>query len=535
MSASRNMGSQPTSKISFLDLKGHPLDVPLEWAAALIALNVDPDGWADVIVSIQGKLSPARLEKHGGAERIIVPWPRSGAGNYKIELSVGDKVEHRTITVRPQKISDDEYAELIEDVERRLPVSIAVGLQDAGALSGIELTTSHETTLAQEVQRLRRATLGGENGEPGLVSVLSALASDPHRILRTEQHWVRSTAARRPLATGLVQAIVRGGNLDATGRPRQILDQRVSHTVDLYENRLVAMFYHQVMLRMPALRNSLETRQNMDLLAQMDDIDRKLRRARLIASFLDGVSVPNALSMKLTMVLLRRPPYRAALERFLEFNRGMVIQLDEDILNAPLQNLPAIYQTWNTFVVIDALLEMAREHAFEILLHRLTYRRAGNLYIQVLLDGRPALKLRDPRTAAVITLTPEFSVGQGGRYHSTSFSQRPDMVIEIERPGFPLSLLVLDPKYKLDSEFVEDGHIDGRPKKEDIDKMHAYRDAIRDPNDRHPVAFAGILYPGPDFSFGYGIAAISARPGQNANLKARIRDLIENSLSAASA
>ena len=68
----------------------------------------------------------------------------------------------------------------------------------------------------------------------------------------------------------------------------------------------------------------------------------------------------------------------------------MVIQLDQEIVEAPLENLPALYQTWNTFVVIDALLEIAREREFDVLSHRLTQRRAGELFIRVLPDGRPA-------------------------------------------------------------------------------------------------------------------------------------------------
>jgi predicted component of viral defense system (DUF524 family) len=49
----------------------------------------------------------------------------------------------------------------------------------------------------------------------------------------------------------------------------------------------------------------------------------------------------------------------------------------------------------------------------------------------------------------------------------------------------------------------------------DIDKMHAYRDAIRDTANEHAVEFAAIIYPGATTeSFGAGLEAISARPGE---------------------
>ncbi|AWK86252.1 nuclease domain-containing protein [Azospirillum thermophilum] len=44
--------------------------------------------------------------------------------------------------------------------------------------------------------------------------------------------------------------------------------------------------------------------------------------------------------------------------------------------------------------------------------------------------------------------------------------------MEVTRPGAPPVLLLLDPKYKIDD---ANGT---RPKKDDIDKMHAYRDSI---------------------------------------------------------
>jgi hypothetical protein len=70
-----------------------------------------------------------------------------------------------------------------------------------------------------------------------------------------------------------------------------------------------------------------------------------------------------------------------------------------------------------------------------------------------------------------------------------------------------------DPRYKLDGEeqaLVGGGADDRRPQKVDIDKMHAYRDAIRVADDHHVVHFAAILYPGPGVSYGEDIEAVRA-------------------------
>ena len=70
-----------------------------------------------------------------------------------------------------------------------------------------------------------------------------------------------------------------------------------------------------------------------------------------------------------------------------------------------------------------------------------------------------------------------------------------------------------------------------RPKKIDIDTMHAYRDAIRDKLDRRVVRFAATLYPGPTTTFGPGLEAISAVPGEDEELNASLRSAILPALS----
>ena len=51
-----------------------------------------------------------------------------------------------------------------------------------------------------------------------------------------------------------------------------------------------------------------------------------------------------------------------------------------------------------------------------------------------------------------------------------------------------------------------------RPKKADIDQMHAYRDALHTPGQRE-VVYAAILYPGSSMVYDHGrLAAVQALP-----------------------
>jgi predicted component of viral defense system (DUF524 family) len=98
-----------------------------------------------------------------------------------------------------------------------------------------------------------------------------------------------------------------------------------------------------------------------------------------------------------------------------------------------------------------------------------------------------------------------------------SFPQIPDVTVEVRAAGSTPRLYLFDPKYKLDSQ-TDDPQAEAAPKKEDIDKMHAYRDAIRGPDGEQIVRFAAILYPGPSQFFAPGgsprpyVAALRADP-----------------------
>lgn len=70
----------------------------------------------------------------------------------------------------------------------------------------------------------------------------------------------------------------------------------------------------------------------------------------------------------------------------------------------------------------------------------------------------------------------------------------------------------------------------GQPKKVDIDKMHAYRDAIRDGGLRRVVSHAAILYPGATVQYDGGVAALSALPDDPKPLIDAVKDILRTAL-----
>jgi hypothetical protein len=309
----------------------------------------------------------------------------------------------------------------------------------------------------------------------------------------------------------------------------RVLDTRVEHTYDVYENRLLNTFVNLVRARLRRLRPVLAGGRHTALAAQADEMEQALRAARRRATFLDEAGVLAHTPDRLTMVLLKRDPYRAALEGLLELHRRVAVQLQAPEMEAPLENLPVLYQLWGTLHVADALLHAAAEHGWRMTGERLVQRTGDGWFVQVLRDNQAALTLAHHATGGEVKLVPERGYGGTGDLRSFTYRQVPDVAVEVRIPGAPPRVWLFDPKYKLDGEPLE-AEGGGKPKKVDIDKMHAYRDAIRTADGERVVRHAAILYPGAGRLYPGGIEAVSAIPGYDGPLQARLRTILSDAL-----
>jgi hypothetical protein len=526
------MVSPPTSKIRFLDSAGQHLDGPLEWATALIELALPVEEVGTASLMLQQREIPLRLERFFGPLRVLADWPLANPGSYELRARWSNGQEQRIVTITPRKITPASFEQMLVDLETSFPVSVAMALQRMGALAGIEILPPGESSLSQELTRLRRAVQGTES-RAGLAAVLEDLAARPHQILRTHELWVVTDHARRPHPAHLKDALCRGYNRTSTGKLRTVLDTRVEHTVDVYENRLLRTFAFQVDQRMRVLSRAIYLKNPQSPLAdELRRLSGRIRRARLQAAFLDGVSLPRQLPTHTTMVLLNRPSYRSAFQGFIEFHKSAAMRMDEPRLDAPLADVAFLYQLWGTMAVIQALLDVAVQLGYRVRTQQLVRKDLGGLCLRVLPDGIPAVVLVHPG-GTVVKLIPERTYGSSGPLQSISFSQRPDIAIEIESRTGERTICIFDPKYKLNSEqtqaSVDEGNeatSPGMPKKVDIDKMHSYRDAIRDTNLRRAVRYAAILYPGPEVRYADDIEALHAYPGEIGKLQSRVRDVL---------
>ncbi len=513
--------------------RDEPQARPREWAEALVEVRLTPEWtgtWSELSLLRNSEPLPLRQEKRAGKVRVIAPWPRSGPGHYQLRLLGGKRPQETRVTIWPETIRRGEYEALLRELEYRLPVQIAIALKGAGGLAGVDFNPQVDTTLEQEWVRLRRAAEGTEQ-RLGLAAALTRLADQPHRILTDEERWVRRGRARPPRADRLGQAFARPGNVEA-GRLRRVADRRVRHTADVYENRMVRQFTRQVRLRLRRIEPLLRD-QHADLAEEAHTLRERLDQARRQAHFLDEVAELSRPPTHASMVLQNRPLYRAVFEGYLESQKSVTIALDAPALDAPLRNLPSLYQLWCTLHVIEVAIREAGRVGYQVERSGLFQRTGGFLSLRL---GPRAARFVHPDTGVTVQLWPErtYSASSEDALHSVSYAQHPDIAIEVTGPSGEQAVYLFDPKYKLDAERSHRGDdaSAGTPKKPDIDKMHAYRDAIRGRTGERVVRYAAILYPGATETFSSGLEAITARPGQTDLLQRRVGRVMRRALSA---
>ena len=522
--------SVTSPELRFVDASGEPTDTPREWEPSTLEVGVTKEEWLgqDTQLKLQGEVFATAQASPSWRGTVSVEWPRSGPGNYLIELEAPSGSASIAFAIRSGKLSSDALARTIDALESGLPTSIAVGLRRLGALQGLRLLPRRESTLAQELLRLRRA-VQGTSRRPGLAQALWSISRDPHRIFRSEDVWMRADRVRRPQPARLALAVAAAGNVSEDGGLRKLIDQRVEHTADVYENRLLKTFVEEVAMRLRRLLAEVVDREAE--LAELEALSNELSRAQRAATFLAEVGTPRDLPIVLTMVLVNRPEYRAVLDGLVEFRRSVAVHLEDEALDAPLENLPYLYQRWCLLEVVEAVTRVAGARGFRVVEERLSRRRQAALFIEVLPAGEPLVRYRHEESGTEATLTHERTFGQTGSPRSVSFQQRPDIVLDVRAPDSAPRLFVFDPKYKLDSEDRDDEEgLTGRPKKSDIDKMHAYRDAVREEDGERVIEYAAILYPGRSWHFGHDVAALQAVAGREANLQMELDAVLSGAL-----
>lgn len=257
--------------------------------------------------------------------------------------------------------------------------------------------------------------------------------------------------------------------------PTQVDAERVVVSPDTPENRFVKHALDWMRQLNHAFQDAVETRAiNHPLLAKADLIDDLLSGWLAHPVFRD-ISPFRHLPGQ-SMVLRRQEGYRGLHVGYLRLLSAVRLPGEPEAWQRILQlkDAATLYELWTFGCVINELVSLLGPP------HSATTIREAPLSVALPHETRVSWRLDGAWIHAQFNRT--FTRGPHGSY---SVPLRPDITVEANGRR-----CVLDAKFKLDGGGWEDGLSEAEATREDLYKMHAYRDAIRD------VESAWVLYPG---------------------------------------
>lgn len=473
--------------------------------------------------------------------------PRECVGSLALRVEFDDgTTSDATLEVKPVKLSyEREYRAMLDQIADHAAEALLQGFAPASR----EVHPS--STVEGELRYRSLAFLLSRFRQPAFVAAIETIRAHPNRA------WVKEQEAR-PLGRGvsdpaaLAAALRRGGgdlvrpqhlaHLPSSHLPRRLTAVRTESTFDTPANRFVRFAFSRWQgLSLDVLRD-LQRDPDSDPGPQR----RGRREARWLADFCEEV-----LSLPMlrdagdlggfphgNQVLLRQPGYREILRVFALAEATIVLdaELPDDAFSATQRNVATLYEYWCFVAMVRAISEITGSTPIGSLFE------SSPSGLSLVLKHGSSSRLSWEVTAASRVLYVDMwfnrtfarrSVIAGG---SWSRAMRPDLSLRIRpRTGRSSSLvdpeldvwLHFDAKYRVENVDVDvsvDDDASPDPmqiaKREDVLKMHAYRDAIR------RSAGAYVLYPGsgdPELRMEYhellpGLGAFPLRPVEDGEI-----------------
>lgn len=520
------MASSPSSRLSFYDESGAKIAFPVEGRKCGIIIDVPKEHHKNVVLKLDMTVLPVHTQ--GSATCAYSVWPASGPGNYNLSLSCADIREHRSVTIVPQHFSEGEFKVMINDLTEILPKSITTNLVQCGAQLHIEQGRADMSSIEEEWLKLRDAITGTEE-RLGLLQILPIIQRESNQILLPRLEVKPAEKLRRPELSRLPQAMSMPGNMIAEDELYQMFDVTVEQSLETYENQLVKTYVQALRSQISKLQTKVAT-QNAppEMTYELNAVASEFQLACTRANFLRKVRRSSITTVRVTMVLLKNPAYRAVLEGYLALNQQSSIALEEQALNTPLNNFPLLYQLWANLNVFNALLQVCGELGYRCVSHNWVKSYRKGTVIQVMDDGNAAVQLYNPTTGTQINLMswrPVYEHQEAGNL------ERPmALAVAIEAQAKPLVVLLFDPKYnvalmkgattaatkksqsrtkaKLQPEELASAVA---PVKEDVDELLRFMEQLKEGGEQE-VPYAAFLYPGQPMQISSGVEALSARP-----------------------
>ncbi|OBJ42292.1 DUF2357 domain-containing protein [Mycobacterium colombiense] len=449
---------------------------------------------------------------------------RPGQAVGRLRIRVVDQVTQLAGTTEVNVLAvkldhETEYRQMLTDISSFAAEAVLQGF----APSLLDLVPSD---LPVELLYLRFAMIAAYLRNPAVEAAIARVTSQPHRTWVSEQE-IRPTGSPFPAGAAFRRAVCApgrrvpwtSGSARLVSLPAALTRDRTEASVDNSANQFVKFALErwravalELLDRLFAASQEVESgplRRGQqiaaDIVAQLDEY--------LAHPHFREVSALRSIPTS-DQVLLKRAGYREIFRTFAMTESGPTVRIDRDdmtdVFAASQRNIATLYEFWCFLAVVNSLGRVCGEdrtaRAFTVAGDgtSMTMRsgQASRLSWSIRRGGRPlCVEVFFNRTFA----------GRDDRRGSWSQAMRPDCSVRIRPEGSTPSRvptreleiwLHFDAKYRVDNllaqltpapvsdELAGDTTTSGGAKRDDLLKMHAYRDAIS------RTAGAYVLYPG---------------------------------------
>lgn len=462
---------------------------------------------------------------------------RPGQAVGRLRIQVLDRVTGQTGTTDVDVLAvklqhETEYRQMLTDISSFAVEAVLQGF----APSILDLAPSE---LPAELLYLRFAMIAAYLQDPAFEAAIARVTSQPHRTWVSEQE-IRPIGSPYPAGASFRRAVCAPGRrvpwtsglTTLASLPAALMRDRTEASVDNSANQFVKFALERWRAVALELIDALS-------LASHKVESGPLRRGQQVAAEV-GAQLDEYLAHPLfrevnslrrmpssDQVLLKRAGYREVFRTFAMTESGPILHIDRggmtDVFAASQRNIATLYEFWCFLALVDSLgrvcgkEQTARAFTFAGDGISMAVRSGGasRLSWSVIRGGRPLL--------VEVFFNRSFAAADDRR-GSWSQAMRPDCSVRIRPEGgtpsrVPMQELEIwlhfDAKYRVDNllaqltttpdsdELLGESATSGGAKRDDLLKMHAYRDAIS------RTAGAYVLYPGSE------IKDIRRHPGFN--------------------
>jgi len=451
-----------------------------------------------------------------------------------LESESGKKIAYAELEIRSSKLQYREQYRVMLDYIAAKATDLLMEIRAPAMVRLAPEPSRDATTVAQQFAFLRAVL-----GTPEFFDALDRILSIPHtttirdereqdvrRGIRASASAIRQLTAGQPRTKILPEHPI-AARLSSV--PLKLRTTFLRHSIDTPENRFIKYVLSQFATFLTAMEKPLTKKSRAEDRQLFDDILRLKLKLEESLSHAVFSSVSAATSLPLgSPVLQRKGGYREVLQAWLSFNLAARLTWEggNDVYASGKKNVAALYEYWLFFRLVDLFGK------------KFNFRKSSRLTFMEKTSEGFGLKLKSGRHLPIVGEFNEFGRRLAVKFsYNRTFVRRAPVSVDVSypsagswtrnmRPDYTLSIwpsdftedaaevselmvhLHFDAKYRIDnlneifgndadeeSEENDAVLIQNRSsKRDDLLKMHAYRDAIR------RTSGAYVLYPGTEVS-----------------------------------